>query len=110
MATRKYVEIVSDISGERAAETVEFKLDGVAYEIDLTAGEASDFREALDQYVQVARRSSARKSKGRRVKPSDRGSEPSAAAIREWATASGYEVPARGRIPAEIRRAYTEAH
>ncbi|MGE7386891.1 Lsr2 family DNA-binding protein [Streptomyces sp. NPDC004126] len=29
--------------------------------------------------------------------------------IRAWARANGYDVPARGRVPAEIRRAWEEA-
>jgi hypothetical protein len=35
---------------------------------------------------------------------------PSTAAVREWATESGHSVSTRGRIPAHIIAAYTEAH
>lgn len=35
---------------------------------------------------------------------------PSAADIREWARNAGYEVTDRGRVPAELRQAYDEAH
>nr|WP_306454263.1 histone-like nucleoid-structuring protein Lsr2 [Rhodococcus sp. ACS1] len=30
--------------------------------------------------------------------------------IREWATTEGYELSARGRIPAQIEEAYSAAH
>ncbi|MFG2291722.1 histone-like nucleoid-structuring protein Lsr2 [Streptomyces sp. NPDC048603] len=32
------------------------------------------------------------------------------AAIRTWARANGYDVPSRGRIPPEVRRAWEDAH
>ncbi len=39
-----------------------------------------------------------------------RQSGPSTAAVREWATESGYSVSTRGRIPAHIIAAYTKTH
>lgn len=35
---------------------------------------------------------------------------PSTASVREWATQNGHSVNARGRIPADIIAAYSEAH
>lgn len=48
--------LVDDIDGSRADETVSFMLDGVAYEIDLSAANAARLREALADYVARARR------------------------------------------------------
>jgi hypothetical protein len=45
MARKTYVELIDDINGDKAEETVSFALDGVAYEIDLTAENAEKLRE-----------------------------------------------------------------
>lgn len=46
-------------------------------------------------------------AKGRRSGPAREGG--SNAAVREWATANGHTVSARGRIPAAVLSAYREA-
>ena len=35
---------------------------------------------------------------------------PSAAEVREWARANGWDVPDRGRVAADVRSAYDAAH
>ena len=45
MAQRVQVLLVDDIDGAVAAETVSFSLDGVSYEIDLTASHAKKMRD-----------------------------------------------------------------
>ena len=107
MARKTYVELIDDLSGETADETVSFALDGVAYEIDLTEANASTFREQLGTWVGKARRVGGRRARG--TAPSRSGSNDSAR-IREWARQAGYEVPDRGRISGTIRKAYEEAH
>ena len=47
-------------------------------------------------------------TKKRRTKARRTG--PSTATVREWAIQSGHNVSARGRIPADVIAAYTEAH
>jgi hypothetical protein len=49
-------ELIDDIDGRAGVETVCFELDGSAYEIDLSAGNASVLREVLARYIKVARR------------------------------------------------------
>lgn len=111
MAQRVQIQMLDDINGEEAQETVRFGLDGVAYEIDLTTDNAGALRSALAQYVDVARKA----SNGRK----GRGSQPGASSnqakreemqrIRQWAQDNGHSASARGRISQWIVDAYREA-
>lgn len=108
MAQKVLVELVDDLDGSVATETVEFGLDGVTYEIDLSDGNASELRDSLAQYLEYARRSGGRKRAGRRPT----GGQPATVdreqnqAIREWARQNGFQVSERGRIPTEVVEAY----
>ena len=62
MAQKVQVLLVDDIDGGTADETVTFGLDGVTYEIDLTAGHATELRDALAQWVGHARKVGGRTS------------------------------------------------
>ena len=106
MAQRVNVILVDDLDGSDAGETVSFALDGVDYEIDLTSGHAGKLREVLSTYVDVARKVGGRRRKVQRPV----GGGASAAEIRAWARESGWDVPARGRVSAEVRGAYAAAH
>ena len=108
MAQRVSITVESDLSGNADASTLEFGLDGQAYEVDLTDAEQEKFRAALAKYVGVARTVGKGKGKGKRAAAVSDG--PSAKVVREWAQANGHEVPDRGRIPAEIREAYVAAN
>lgn len=113
MAQKVQVLLVDDIDGGTADETVTFGLDGVTYEIDLTTENATKLRDALAPWVangrkvtgRSASRSAARPSTSSRAARSGQAQE-----IREWAKANGYEVSERGRIPAEVKKAYEDAH
>ena len=122
MAQKVQVLLVDDVDGGTAEETVTFSLDGVAYEIDLTAENAAQLRESFARWVGHARkvgsgsgsgsRGGGRQSRGagtsRRSGGSSAGGD--ATAIREWARENGYEVSERGRISADVRAAYEAAH
>lgn len=113
MAQRINVQLVDDIDGTDAVETVSFALDGQQYEIDLSEGNASKLRDALSLYVAHARRTAARRgrSSGTQRGTSTRTTAgPPAAEIRSWAKENGLEVPDRGRVSAEVREAYDAAH
>jgi hypothetical protein len=119
MAQKVQVLLVDDIDGGTAEETVTFSLDGVSYEIDLTADNARELRESFSRWVGHARklgsgsRAGGRQQRGgssSRRSGSGSGSSGDATAIREWARENGYEVSERGRISAEIRSAYEAAH
>jgi hypothetical protein len=47
-------ELVDDLDGSVAGETVSFELDGTSYEIDLSTKNAEEFRSALRQYIDQA--------------------------------------------------------
>lgn len=104
MARKTFVELVDDMDGGKADETVSFGLDGVAYEIDLSAENASELREALGVWAGKARRVGGRRQRGTASTGED------TAAIRTWARENGHDVPERGRISATIRDAYLAAH
>ena len=108
MAQRVSIELVDDLDGSSADETVSFALDGTAYELDLSAANATALRKALAGYVGHARRVS---SSSRRSTSSSRRSSGSsdARAIREWARANGHKVPDRGRVSAQVKAAYEAA-
>jgi len=111
MAQKVTVTLVDDLDGGTAEETVEFGIDGVAYEIDLSSGNAGKLRGSLADYVANARKAGGRRKvagPARRASGSGRASvdREQNAAIREWARKNGYNVSDRGRIPAEVLDAY----
>ena len=108
MAQKVRVLLIDDVDGTDAEETVTFALDGVTYEIDLNAKNASEMRDALAPWVGVARRSGGRKTTGR--KGAGRSNPSETRRIRAWAKENGYQVSDRGRVSAEIREAYAKAH
>jgi hypothetical protein len=55
MAKTLIVKLSDDIDGGDADETVRFGLDGRAYEIDLSAENASKLRQALKPYIDKGR-------------------------------------------------------
>ena len=102
MAQKIQVLLIDDLDGGEAEGTVRFGLDGVEYEIDLSAEHAGALRRALAPFVGAARRSPAA---GRR--PARGGRRAGAGGldtteVREWASAQGIEVKDRGRLPAEV--------
>ena len=107
MAQKVQVLLVDDLDGSEATETVSFGLDGVAYEIDLSTGNAGELRKELAHYVDHARKSNA-PARRRRAR-SGAGREQSAR-IRVWAKSRGFKVNERGRIPANIVAEYEAAH
>jgi hypothetical protein len=103
MARRTVEELVDDLDGSPAAETISFGLDGEEYQIDLSKRNAAAFRRLLDRYVQAAQGSASsrtRQSGRRRTSSTDRGYD--LAKLREWAAANNIGIPARGRIPGSV--------
>jgi len=110
MAQKVQVLLVDDVDGAKADETVTFSLDGVSYEIDLTAEHARELRDGLGRWVGHARKVGGR-SVGRAARRAPRGGATGdATLIREWARANGHTVSERGRISASIKAAYLAAH
>ncbi|MDQ7803083.1 Lsr2 family protein [Amycolatopsis sp. A133] len=110
MAQKVSVEILDDIDGSTAAQTVQFSLDGVTFEIDLSDRNASALRGELARYIGAGRRVGGRKARaatGQSTTASDRERNQQ---IRAWANANGYEVSERGRLSSEVAAAYERAH
>lgn len=114
MAQMVETRLVDDLDGSEAVETVRFGLEGRQYEIDLSETNAGRLRESLAAFVASARRAggtasrparSATASAPRRSSSADR---EHGAAVREWARANGFEVSDRGRIAADILKAYEQ--
>ncbi|AUI57237.1 Lsr2 family protein [Amycolatopsis sp. BJA-103] len=118
MAQKVVVQIVDDLDGGTATQTVPFALDGVSYEIDLSDSNAEALRGELAQYVEAGKRVGGRRVKvaaGQTTvagiadgakKPVDRERNQ---AVRAWAGENGYSIAERGRIPNEIYEAFDAA-
>lgn len=104
MAQRVDVQLVDDLSGEVATETVAFGLDGNAWDIDLSEDNAAALRMILAEYVAVAR-----KAGGVKRPAGERMPREEAQAIRAWARANNYHPAERGRIPSAVVEAYRAA-
>jgi Lsr2 len=105
------VVLFDDIDGGEADETVTFALDGVAYEIDLTAAHAAELREAVAPWIGHGRRQATRGGGATRTTTTRRGGDRAQLAkIREWAKESGFKISERGRIPGNVLEAYEAAH
>ena len=107
MAQITEVRLLDDLDGGEAAESVSFSLDGKSYEIDLSEKHAAALRDAFAPFVSSARRAGGTTATAR-PRMSTRAGRPRAetAAIREWASANGMEVSARGRISSTVLEAY----
>ncbi|MFJ9370121.1 Lsr2 family protein [Nocardia sp. NPDC101769] len=109
MVRKLVVNFIDDLDGEsEAAETISFGLDGVSYELDLSAPNANDLRVALSRWTTHARRvGHSPRSRSTRSKPADTRQN---SVIRQWARDNGYDVQNRGRILSEIVTAYHTHH
>ncbi|KDN24269.1 histone-like nucleoid-structuring protein Lsr2 [Amycolatopsis rifamycinica] len=110
MAQKVSVEILDDIDGSTAAQTVQFSLDGVTFEIDLSDRNATALRDELARYIGAARRVGGRKARvagGPSTTASDRERNQR---IRAWANANGFDVSERGRLSSEVVAAFERAH
>lgn len=106
MASVTTVELLDDIDGKPAAETVSFGLDGREFEIDLSEKNAKALRKALEPWAASARRVGGRKPRA----ASRTGSGVDTRAVRAWATENGIEISTRGRIASEVLEKYQAAN
>jgi hypothetical protein len=106
------VELIDDLSGDKADETVTFELDGVVFDIDLSANNAGILRDIFEDYVNAGRKVSKLTSSParRNTSMSTRQSRDQTASIRRWAREAGHTVSDRGRISATVTAAFQEAN
>jgi hypothetical protein len=109
VARKVQVEMLDDIDGSPAEETVTFGLDGASYEIDLSANHAEKLQASLAEFILSSRRlgrgrvNATRRARTGGPAPVDRSQNQ---AIRDWAKSKGLDVSDRGRIPAQIINQY----
>jgi hypothetical protein len=109
VAQQTILELVDDLDGGRADETVAFALDGVEFVIDLSAANAARLRDTLAEFVGHARRTGGRTTRGRASGGASNG-KPDVQAVRAWARSQGETVADRGRVPQTLLTRFQEAH
>lgn len=108
VVTRTFID---DIDGSEAERTFAYTVDGIDYEIDLSAANIKEFNDAIAGFVESSRkaaRRSATGSKQRAVKPGSNKEQNQA--VREWARGQGLPVSERGRIAADVQAKFDAAH
>ncbi|WP_025272617.1 histone-like nucleoid-structuring protein Lsr2 [Haloglycomyces albus] len=112
MVKQHKVILIDDLDNSEGDETVRFGIDGDAYEIDLSAANASELRNALAKYQAAGTRlgrysvdpgRGSRRRSRRQAPTVDREQNK---AIREWAEQKGYQIAPRGRIPGDVVAAF----
>lgn len=98
MAERTLVELVDDLDGGKAEETIRFAVDGKAFVIDLSKKNAMAMRKALDPYTKAARAAGGTRSNGPKRVMNLRWSKAQYGQARAWALKKGKELPSRGRL------------
>jgi hypothetical protein len=98
MSSKIITELIDDLDGNKADETVRFGFNGQAYEIDLSKQNAKKLRKVFEPYVEAGRK--AGRAKTRRRTAAGNGFDP--AAVRAWAQSHGVPVNTRGRIAGDV--------
>lgn len=111
MARKVEVTILDDIDGTEADGTVDFALDGIEYEIDLSKTNTEQLRSALAPFLTAARKApaAARQRTPKRAPKAATHEGPSTSEVRAWAQQHGIEISGRGRIPADVYVKFEEA-
>jgi Lsr2 len=101
------VRLEDDLTGGPADETVEFGIDGRAYEIDLSARHADEFRRQVARFLEHASlvRAAHRRPSARTLASRERSRQ-----IRAWADEHGLDISERGRLPREVIQQYENEH
>lgn len=101
-----------DLDGTEGAETVTFSLGPEAFEIDLSEKNAATLRKVLAPYIEAGRRTSSAKRSAKKSSARTPAAEATINndAIRAWARANGHDVSDRGRVPANVKEAFDQAH
>jgi Lsr2 len=110
VAQRTEIVLTDDLDGSPAEATVGFGIDGVQYEIDLSAAHMAELRSALEPYITTARRAGGRAHRSGRGSASAGLTSYRQPDIRAWAREKGLKISARGRIPAAVTAQYEDAH
>ena len=121
MTTRTLQVMTDDFDGTELkpgqGQTVRFSFEGTDYSIDLSDKNVKKFSTEIGVWVAKAHTvkdtalAARRRSRaGRTGRSSVKTSAADMKALRDWAREHGYTVSERGRVPTEVRDAYTTAH
>ncbi len=111
MAQKITYDLVDDLDGGKAVETLTFSIDDHNYEIDLGKRNADRLRAVLAPYVEAGRPMVRTRGRGRPKLVVQRRVDVAAdpRAVRAWARSNRISVPERGRIPASVIEQYRAA-
>lgn len=118
MAKRTTVEVYDDIDNSPDASTLNFSIEGVFYEIDVSGPHRAEFFEGLKKFVDHATRKThmVAVEKGSNVssitarRPYGSGpAKKNTSDIRLWIRSQGENISDRGRIPIHWMNRYDEA-
>ena len=115
MARKVQTQLIDDLDGSPAAETITFALDAKSYEIDLNETHALELRAALAPYIAVAARLGSRsvinpiEPRADKLRKSGKPSKRAAQSVRDWARSQGIEVGDKGRLSADLLARYEAA-
>jgi hypothetical protein len=110
MAQKVQVMLLCDLDDGSvdAEETLQFGLGNIAYEVDVCAKHAQQFRDNLEPFIAHGRKISSARSGQRQSRTT--GARQETADIRAWAKDQGIHINGRGRIPASVVKEYKAAH
>ena len=110
MAKTTVTSVTDDIDGSANAETLTFGYSGATYEIDLSKKNAAALDKLLKPYIDAARKVSGTNKRSAAKRTIRRSVRLDLGAVRAWATENGFTVAERGRISADVIKAYNAAH
>jgi len=102
MAQLVTVNLVDDLDGGIAEETLRFSYRGSDYEIDLSKKNATAFDKAMERFVAKARKTKGTTPRSTRKESGSGLSRDELAEVRAWATKNKIKVSPRGRVAGDI--------
>jgi hypothetical protein len=112
MAREVVQRVTDDLDGSPDAATIQFALDGRAYQIDLSPRNEAKFRDALAPFVDNATKVRPERRSGRaatsRKGPLRESDRERAQLVRQWALDNGVQLAARGRLAQAVMDAFDD--
>ncbi len=115
---RTIVQLIDDLDGSEATQTIDFSFNGKAYKLDLNDANAAEFEEVLAPYMAVAQSGAVhggtrptlggRRPRAHNADGADRDYDPKE--VRAWAQANNVEVSSRGRVSANVVEQFRAAN
>ena len=100
--------IRDDIDGTEGAQSYTFALGKDQYEIDLNDANYKKLESALEPFVKVGAKVTARVPR-ERGSAAPKGNREELQRVREWAKGQGLKVAPRGRISGDVMDAYRQS-